>query len=274
MAVKYSFIGVGNIARALLSAMKSLEGKLRCEHSDIFLYDKNPAQTSEFEKQGYNICESIDECIKNSDYVFLCVKPQNYREVLESIKEKHIDLSKKTVISVAAGISTSQICECAGSDFAVIRTMPNTPMTIGCGVCAICRNKFVETKNFERICRIISSKAELLVLDESQMNAIIGITSSSPAYVYKFIDAMCDAASSEGLDDPKILEAVCKVFIGSAKMVLSSDKDIKSLINAVKSPNGTTEKALKVFEDRDFENTVLEAVKACNRRADTLGEEM
>ena len=274
MSVKYSFIGVGNIARALLSAMDGLEGKISCDHGDIYLYDKNQSQTTEFEKNGYIICHSINECVQESDFVFLCIKPQNYREVLENIKSMQLDLSSKTFISVAAGISTAQICECVGCNFPVIRTMPNTPMTIGCGVCAVCHNEFVEQKKFERICRIISSKAELLVLDESQMNAIIGITSSSPAYVYKFIDALNDAAIAEGLDNSKIIEAICKVFIGSAKMVLCSGKDIKSLISAVKSPNGTTEKALDVFEKRDFDRIVLEAVSACNKRANTLGEEM
>ena len=274
MSTKYSFIGVGNIAKAFISAMASLEGKLKAEHGDIYLYDKNSSQTDSFAKDGYNICGSIRECVQASDFIFLCVKPQNNREVLEEIKETAPDTDSKTFVSVAAGISTEQICKCLGRDCAVIRTMPNTPMTIGCGVCAVCRNDYVDTKKFERICRIFSAKAELLVLDESQMNAIIGITGSSPAYVYKFIDALYDSAISEGLDDPKMLEAICKVFIGSAQMVLSLDTDIKQLIKAVKSPNGTTEKALDVFEAEDFDGMVMRAVKACNKRADTLGDEM
>ncbi len=274
MAVKYSFIGVGNIARALISAISSLEGKLKCNNSDVFLYDKFSSQTDEFSSKGYNICTDISECVQFADYVFLCVKPQNYREVFEYIKNNSVSLENKVLISVAAGISTSQICECIGFECAVIRTMPNTPMTIGLGVCAVCRNQNVDTRSFERICRILSSKAELLVLDESQMNNIIGITGSSPAYVYKFIDALNDAAIAQGIEDPKILEIICKVFIGSAEMVLNSDKSIKDLIRAVKSPNGTTERALNVFDANEFEKTVLEAVDACNRRADTLGEEM
>ena len=274
MTYKYSFIGVGNMARALISAITSLEGKLRCEPSDVFLYDKNESRTAEFNGLGYNIARTIDEAVENANFIFLCVKPQNYREVLEYIKISGISLEHKTLVSVAAGISTSQICDCLGLECAVIRTMPNTPMTIGLGVCAVCRNKKVETKDFERICRILSSKAELLMLDESQMNNIIGITSSSPAYVYKFIDSLLSAAKAQGLDSPKMLEIICKVMIGSAQMVLNSDKSVKDLISAVRSPNGTTERALAVFDAHGFEETVLDAVDACNRRADTLGEEM
>ena len=131
MSIEYSFIGVGNIARALLSAMSSLEGKLRSESSDIFLFDKNEEQTSLYKAQGYNVCQSLCECVERSDIIFLCVKPQNYREVLESIRGMKIDLSNKTFVSVAAGISTEKICKVIGSEVAVIRTMPNTPMTIG-----------------------------------------------------------------------------------------------------------------------------------------------
>lgn len=274
MKIKYSFIGVGNIARAFLGAMNTLEGKLACDPSDIFLFDKNSSQTEEFKKSGYVITNSIFECINASDYVFLCVKPQNYREVLSEIKNSKIHLTGKTFVSVAAGISTKQICECIGTDVAVIRTMPNTPLTIGQGVCAACRNEMVSSKAFERVCRIISSKAELLILDESKMNAIIGITGSSPAYVYRFIDAISDSAIKQGLDDPKILSAICKVFIGSAMMVLESKKDIKDLISAVRSPNGTTEKALEIFDSLDIDSIIDKAIIACNERADTLGEEM
>ncbi len=272
--MKFSFIGVGNIARAILSSMDQLDGKLKTAHSDIFLYDKIKTQTDTFENNGYNVCDRIDECINNTDFIFICVKPQNYREVLEHIKNSGLSLDGKTFISVAAGISTSQICECLGCECAVIRTMPNTPMMIGMGVCAICHNEHTDPKKFERICRILSSKAELIVLDESKMNKIIGITSSSPAYVYKFIDALQDAAIKEGIDDPRILEIICKVFIGSAQMVLKTDQDIKSLIRAVKSPNGTTERALEVFEKYDLDGIILNAVMECNKRADTLGDEM
>ena len=274
MSVKYSFIGVGNMASAIIRAMDSLEGKIITEHCDIYLYDKMNIKTDEYKKQGYKIAISIDECVKETKYIFLCVKPQNYREVLEYIKNNNISLAGKVIISVAAGISTSQITDCLGCECAVIRTMPNTPMTIGEGVTAICKNSHVESRDFERVCRIFSAKSELMVLDQSQMNNIIGITSSSPAYVYKFIDALYESAISQGLDSPKLLEAICKVMIGSAKMVLSSECDIKDLISAVRSPNGTTERALNVLDDRQFDKMINDAVRACNERADTLGEEM
>ena len=273
MAYKYSFIGVGNIANAIIAAMGSLKGNISISDSDIFLFDKLTSQTEKYAGR-YSVLQSIDECVKSSDFIFLCVKPQNYREVLEHIKDMNEDLSKKTFVSVAAGISTTQICECIGADVSVIRTMPNTPMTIGLGVCAVCHNDYVEPKKFQNICRILSARSELLVLDESKMNKIIGITSSSPAYVYKFIDALYNAAVEEGLDDPKMLECICKVFIGSAQMVLNSNIPTKDLIRAVRSPNGTTERALAVFDEKEFDKTVLDAVVACNKRADTLGEEM
>ena len=274
MSIKYSFIGVGNISRAIISAMNSLEGKIKPSAADIYLFDKFPEKTNEFKEKGYNVVTSIEDCVINSDYIFLCVKPQNYREVLEYIRDSNLPLESKTFVSVAAGISTTQITECIGNSCAVIRTMPNTPMTIGYGVCAICHNEFVKPKNFERICRIFSAKAELLVLDESKMNKIIGITSSSPAYVYKFIDAIYDAAKKEGFDDPKMLDVICKVFIGSANMVLRTSTDIKSLISAVKSPNGTTEQALNVLENDNIDDTIYRAIVKCNERADTLGSEM
>ena len=109
-------------------------------------------------------------------------------------------------------------------------------------------------------------------LKEDEINRITAITSSSPAYVYLFAKAMLVGAQNMGINAENTLEMICKTIIGSANMILSDSRSVDELIRMVKSPNGTTERALNVFEEKGFIDIVSEAMKACADRADELSK--
>ena len=154
----------------------------------------------------------------------------------------------------------------------LIRTMPNTPLLIGQGVTALCKNENVSKKEFDFVKSIFASCGTITEIDEKDINALTAITSSSPAYIYLFIKSMYEGAKALGFDYDNTVELICKTFIGSANMVLSSDKTLDEQIRMVKSPNGTTEKALNVFEDKGVEKIIADAMKACEKRAFELAE--
>ena len=104
------------------------------------------------------------------------------------------------------------------------------------------------------------------------MNRIIGVTSSSPAYVFKFIDAICKGAASQGLDEKDLLNAVCDMVIGSALLLKSSSDTPSALISKVASKGGTTEQALLKLDEGGFDKAIENAMKACTLRADELGK--
>ena len=150
--------------------------------------------------------------------------------------------------------------------------MPKTPLLIGKGVTALCRNKNVSDAQFDLVEHIFASRGATLRLDEANMNKIIAATSSSPAYIFLMIKAICDGAAAEGIRCDNLRDAVCNMVIGSAELALRSDKSLDELIRMVTSPKGTTEKALEVFYAAGFEKTVAAAMDACTRRADELAQ--
>ena len=212
--------------------------------------------------------------VEGSYFTVLSVKPQNYSEVLSEIGKIRDYAEKRVFISLAAGISTDLICKKIGAEVPVIRTMPNTPLLIGCGVTALCRNKMVSDDDFNLIRDMFGSSGRTFVLPESEMNSIISVTSSSPAYIYRFIEALCDGAAEQGICFDGLTEAVCDTLIGAACMVKTSGKDVKELIRMVTSPNGTTEKAMIVLNERGFSESVTDAMKACTARAEELAREL
>lgn len=261
---RFAFIGAGNMAYAIIGGMGD---------KDITLYDKFPSQYEKFEGK-IKIAASVYDAVRKADYIVLSVKPQNFKELTAEIKESGVSLDGKTFVSIAAGVSCRSICNGLGRDVAVIRTMPNTPLLVGQGVTALSRNEYVTDKAFSEIFEMFSSIGKAFVLPEDKMNAVIAATSSAPAYIYYIIDCICNEAKAEGIDTPELLNMVCEMVKGSAEMVIQSGKTPAELVKMVTSPNGTTERAMKVFMERDINKTISEAMKACTERAEELSAEL
>jgi pyrroline-5-carboxylate reductase len=118
---------------------------------------------------------------------------------------------------------------------------------------------------------MFEASGSVTVIDESEMNRIISVTSSSPAYVFAFIDAICKGAEAQGLDGGALLSAVCDMVIGSAMLLKSGDLTPAEQISRVTSKGGTTEQAMRVLSERDMAGIISDAMKACTKRADEMG---
>ncbi len=263
-----SFIGTGNMAFAIIGGITGDASTLPVAKSQITLFDANPAQYNKF-TGDFNIAEKIEDTLK-SDIIFLAVKPQNYADVLSQIKGANFN--GKIVISIAAGISTEYIESILGK-CAVVRTMPNTPLLVGKGLTALCRNKNVSDGDFALVEQIFATSGTTIRIEESEMNKIIPATSSSPAYVFLFIKAICDAAEAQGLVCDDLRRAVCDAVIGSATLARESALSLTELIRMVTSPKGTTEQAMNVFYNDGFESIIAKAMNACLKRADELSKQ-
>lgn len=237
---------------------------------DICLYDTDREKYTRFLSKGHTPCESIKEAVEKADYIFLCVKPQVAPAVLPELAE--CDLGGKVIISIMAGITIASLAEALGEDTAIIRTMPNTPLMLGKGVTALCRNVRVNDKKFSDICRLFSEMGEVMVVTEDKITAVTCATGSAPAYAYLFIKAIADEARAMGLEQKNLDQIIARMVIGSCHMVLESGKSPEELIRMVCSPNGTTERAMAVFEEKGFCEIVSKAMQACGKRAEELAK--
>ena len=266
---KLAVIGVGNMANAIINGALSSD----CGLSQVILYDVNPMQTSSL-YSAYSdkvaIADSVKGAVESADSVLISVKPQNYSEVLFEIS-KASGYADKLYISIGAGISTDSVKESLGESILVLRVLPNLPMLIGMGVSVICRNSYVDASDFDFVKKLFSSAGGTLEIEEDEMNRIIGVTSSSPAYVFKFIDAIYNGALEQGLSEDGLLDAICDMIIGSAAMVKQSSDSPALLASRVASKGGTTEKALEMLENYNFSTAIKDAMKACTLRAYELG---
>ncbi len=260
---KCSFLGAGNMASAIIGGMHDRQ---------VCVYDVNAKQYEKFKDTSCRIAQSAPEAVLWGDYVFLCVKPQNFSELLCTLRDSGCDLTGKVFVSIAAGISTAAVCRYLGRDVPVIRTMPNTPLLIGQGVTALSRNQWVSDADFADVTALFAACGATFPLPEDKMNAVIAATSTAPAYVYLLISAIAEEAARQGVDGENMTQMIAHMVSGAAQMVLQSGKTPQELITMVKSPNGTTERALQTLQDEDFTGVLSRAMQACTARAEELGK--
>jgi len=268
MIQSLAVIGTGNMAKAIIRGITSSSREISL--SRIYVYDIHPEQYQALLNDSVCEVKSIKEAVERADAVLLSVKPQQYQDVLNDVI-KADGYDTKLYISIGAGISVDTVASALGGA-PVVRVLPNVPMLIGMGVSVICRNPMVSADHYEFVKRIFCCAGSIFEIDESDMNRIIGVTSSSPAYVFQFIDAIFQGAIAQGLDANGLLPAICDMVIGSATMLKNGNDQPAELIAKVASKGGTTEQALRVLADEGFSDSVIRAMSACTKRADELGK--
>lgn len=266
MNKRIGFIGCGNMGKAMLgSLVKSKD--INNEYIMVSTKSNTSAQNiiKEFNVKATTI---NSEVAKNSDIIFLAVKPFFFKEVIEEIK----DVVKEDVIiiSIAAGVTIEQIEEWFGKKIKLVRTMPNTPALVGEGMSAICPNNNVSEEELNYIGKLYNLFGKYEVIAEKDFHAFIALCGSSPAYVFMFIEAMADEAVAEGMPRALAYEFAAQAVLGSAKMVLETGKHPGELKDMVCSPAGTTIQAVKVLEETGFRASVMDAVEACIEKSRSM----
>lgn len=255
---KIGFIGIGNMGYAMIKGIVDSLNDVELVYTDV---NKEKLEQVKSEIK-FDYVNSNSECVKNSKYVILAVKPQYYKQVLDDIKE--VVTNNHIIISIAPGINIEYLKENLGEDIKIVRAMPNTPALVGQGMSAVSfSDDNYEIIEKEMVNNIFKSFGDMVELPEHLMNAVVAVSGSSPAYVYMFIEAMADAGVLFGLPRDISYKLAAGSVLGSAKMVLETGKHPGELKDAVCSPGGTTIEAVKELEKNGFRSSVIEAMKSC-----------
>lgn len=141
--------------------------------------------------------------------------------------------------------------------------MPNTPALVAEGMTAVCPNANVTKQELSNVMLMLQSFGKAEIMPEGLIDAVTGISGSSPAYVFMFIEAMADAAVMYGMPRDKAYLFASQAVLGSAKMVMESGRHPGELKDMVCSPGGTTIEAVAELEKTGLRASVISGVKAC-----------
>lgn len=264
--MKIGFIGLGNMASAIIGGILNRQ---ILKPEDIIGADTFPAAAQKA-KEGFDIgiCKDNLETARQSDILFLAVKPVYLAEVIAQIKDSVKD--NTVIVSIVAGKTIAWIEEEFGRTIKLVRCMPNTPALVGEGCTAMSPNTEVTAQEEAEVLRLLQAFGKAHKVPENLMDAVVGVSGSAPAYVFLFIEAMADAAVLAGMPRKQAYEFAAQAVLGSAKMVLETGKHPGELKDMVCSPAGTTIEAVKVLEEMGMRAAVMNAVEACVEKSKNL----
>lgn len=264
---KFGFIGCGNMGGTLaISVAKSVTDA-------ILVSDYNIETAEKIAKQTNSNVSTNDQIAKECDFIFLGVKPQVLPSVLSDLSE--ILKSRKTrfvLVSMAAGVDTKTICKLAGSEYPVIRIMPNTPAAVNSGMILYCTNNIVSNDEINEFLNAMSNTGIVDNISESLIDAASAVSGCGPAFVYMFIEALADGAVKCGLPREKAIKYAAQTVVGAGKMILKTEKHPGELKDAVCSPAGSTIAGVEALEASAFRNAAIGAVTASYKRTKELGK--
>jgi len=266
-----TFIGAGNMA---LSLIKGLIASGYDKNNIIATDPKKEQRDYITQSIGIHCFESNSEAAAQSEIVVLAVKPQILNQVCTEINHT-VQTKQPLIISIAAGVRSSDINQWLGGQTAIVRCMPNTPSMIQAGATGLVANQRVsdeQKSNAENILRAVG--VSVWVNTDEDIDSVTALSGSGPAYYFLFMEAMQDAAKQMGLSESAAKLLTIQTAFGAAKMALESPYDCATLRQKVTSPNGTTEQAIQSFEDNNLRKVVEQAMLAAKNRAKSLADEL
>ena len=270
--MKIGFIGAGNMGGAIIKGYLNKQGKDSLQTSSrIYIYDANMQKAMEMTNDlNINLTNSIGELVSKCDIIFLAVKPNVYNSVLDEVSKEFG--MEKIIVSMAAGITVDYIQKHFNFPIKIIRIMPNTPALVNESMTAVCMGKEVTESDMKIPLEILKAIGRIELVDEDKIHAVIGVSGSSPAYAYMFIEAIARAGEQKGLDYVLSLEMAAQSVFGASRMILETGKSPTELVEMVCSPNGTTIEAVKTLESNGFNGKVTEAVFAAMEKSIKMAE--
>ncbi len=261
--MKFGIIGCGNMARAILSGVLK---KSACAPQDVRVTDVLPQAAEGFVKDfGVQALPDAREVCAWADVLLLAVKPQVYEAVINEIKG--VCREEQLILSIAPGKTLSWLAERFGKPVRLVRTMPNTPAMVGEGITAVCFGENVPQEQKELALELLKSFGRAEPVPEHLMDAVVSVSGSSPAYVFVMIEAMADAAVSQGMPRAQAITFAAQAVLGSAKMVLETGLHPAQLKDMVCSPAGTTIEAVQILEKTGFRASLQEAMRVCGKKS-------
>jgi pyrroline-5-carboxylate reductase len=262
---KIGIIGLGNMGEAILKAF--LRGGIKKEA--ILCTETKPDRANAIEKAyGVTFLKKPEDLAKKADYIILAVKPQDSRALIQGIVP--LINEKKVVISIMAGITTSNILSLFGKPVKVVRFMPNISAKVGEAAIGVTANDAVTEVELKKAKELFSSLGKTVEVGEDLMDAVTALAGSGPAFFLLFLEAMIDGGVKLGITRDKSKILAIQVAKGTVKMLEEEGLHPTVLREMVTSPGGTTIAGLASLEEGAFKGLVMKALEQAARRSREL----
>jgi len=267
--MRIAFLGGGNMASALIGGLL----KKGVDASWISVIEVSPAARERLAaRHGVRASTAPDAATQKADTLVLAVKPQDLRPAAAALAGS---VRGKLVVSIAAGVRLEALSRWLGGHRKLVRCMPNTPALIGAGISGLYALPEVSQDERERTQTILGAVGEVVWLSEERLlDPVTAVSGSGPAYVFWFIEQLAESARKMGIPADAASKLALHTVLGAARLAAGSEESPAELRRNVTSKGGTTEAALKVFDEEQLAQRFARALEAASRRGADIGAEL
>jgi len=260
-------VGGGNMGEAIAKGLLAAQ----LIHADRITVTDVIEKRLAYLRDTYAVRTMADNAtaVADADLVLLAVKPQDIVQVIQGMAAA---IGQRTlVVSIAAGVPTPKIEGAFGKPVRVVRVMPNTPALVLAGAAALCGGRHALPEDLEIARSLFDVLGKTVLVPESLMDAVTGLSASGPAYIFVLIEALADGGVKMGLPREVALTLAAQTVYGSAKLLLETGLHPGELKDRVASPAGTTMAGLHALEAHGFRAALIDAVERATLRSQELG---
>ncbi|MCP4046399.1 MAG: pyrroline-5-carboxylate reductase [Gammaproteobacteria bacterium] len=261
-----AFIGAGHITNILLSNLVKARN-LRANR--LVTSDPNEEKLQQLhDNYGIVMAKDNHEAVEKGDFIFINVRPQVVRIVLDELSRNQLP-KNKLIVTLAAGIPISAY-ESLGEQLPVVRALPNPPSQIGMGIAALAFNPHVTDEQKSDVFELFASLGDYVVLEEKDINAVTAL--SSPASTYLFFESLIDAGVKAGIDHDMSTKIVYQTIVGSMETWNQRRVSPQDLLNEASTPGGISAESVSTLEQHAFRTALVEAIGKAALKAGELGD--
>lgn len=266
MSINIGILGFGKMGEAIAKGLTRSIHHERFKLAGSTLPDSNASEIAS--RFSLNCYTDNRQLVDFADLILLCVKPHQAEKVLKEISSQ---LKRgQILLSICASITTQQLDDWSGNQAIIIRAMPNTPCLIGKGMTVLCAGPRVSSQDLSLAQEIFNTLGKSLVIEESLMDGVTGLSGCGPAYVYMIIEALSEAGVKLGLPRQISTLLAAQTLLGASQMVLERGEHPAALKDEVTTPAGCTIDGLMALEEGKLRVTLVKAVLAAAQRSKAL----
>lgn len=258
---KIAILGGGNLGTAIAEGLVS-NGKYKAE--DITITRRNTDSIAYLSEKGIEVTDDNVKAVKQSRYILLCVQPAQLSSLLEEVKP-YLQAEAHVIISVITGVGIAQITEVLGSNFAIIRSMPNTAIAIHESMTCMAFNAKATSVKAE-ILEMFNCLGSTLVIEEELMAAATVLCASGIAFYMRFIRAATQGGIQLGFDAADALKIAVQVSKGTSGLLAANGSHPEQEIDKVTTPKGCTISGLNEMEHHGFSSAFIRGLVTSHER--------
>lgn len=265
MNYKYSFIGAGKMASAIVKGLIA-KGVSASEICCICGSDDTGKILSQ--ATGIALLGESEFFANKFDVLALACKPQQ----LASISKLAETAAPEILVSILAGTCIEKLSAKFPKAGNIVRAMPNMAAQIGLGITCYASKNPLSDPQRQKVEGIFAAMGRYIPVEETQLDAVTALSGSGPGYIFEIADAMIQGGIKIGFSEKDAKELTYQTLIGSAALLQKSELSAAELRNAVSSPGGTTLAGLKVLSDYNIREAIEKCLVAAKDRSTELSK--